>query len=314
MSPLDRSVWAARSTLADSSEPTLVPAIDRAVACSDDLWIDDVRLLVRAFVRPGRDGNIAIDLRDSSPAARGLGCIDEHDVRDAATFALADALDVRATAALAERLELELDDATWVGAREATTHAAARLFAMARVYDAVSGALALAWPDRARAVGCSLGAIVETLAQGSDAPRVIVVPGGRGASVVGPGQPAWPGPLLAAGVIVGPPSAALEVTPRPASGGGGARSGGDGCTATLHVDAPTQIRVAIDRLGNPPHGLDRAGPPDPAALVRRDADGNTLALRPWTWTTLGAGDLVEIHTAGGAGHGFGGYGIDFDWE
>lgn len=312
MTATDRLVWAAKAVLVDASAVVEIPRIDRAVACSDDLWIDGTRLLVRAFVRAGTDGNVAIDLRDSSPAVDDRGCIDANDVREAAARALADALDQPASTAFARRLELELDDTTWVGAARATTDSTARLFAMARVYDAVSGALALAWPDRARTVGCSIGAIVEAIAVDSDAPMVVVVPGGRGASISGPGQPAWPGPLLPVGTIAG--DARVELASRAGSGGGGARSGGDGCIATLRFDVATRIRVALDRIGNPPHGLDRAGPPDPAALIRRDADGEKLELRPWSWATLGAGDVVEIHTAGGAGHGFGGYGIDFEWE
>jgi N-methylhydantoinase B/oxoprolinase/acetone carboxylase alpha subunit len=311
MTPLDQALWARRAVLVESEACASVPALGRSVACSDDLWIAGARLLVRAFLRPQAHG-LAVDLRDSSPARDGLGCIDADDVRTAVTFALADALEVPATRALAQSIAIETDDASWVGAARATDDAAARLFAMARVYDAVSGALALAWPERARAVGCSLGAIVMT--HGDDAEHAIVVPGGRGASTTESGTHAWPGPLLPAGVVVGPASAALDLAARPGCGGGGARVGGDGCVATLHVSAPLRLKVAIDRLGNPPHGLDRAGPPDPAALVRRNADGEPLVLRPWTWTVVQPGERVEIHTAGGAGHGFGGYGIDVSWE
>jgi 5-oxoprolinase (ATP-hydrolysing) len=101
---------------------------------------------------------------------------------------------------------------------------------------------------------------------------------------------------------------------RPESGGGGARCGGDGVVARYEFAAPMRVRVALDRITNPPHGLDRAGPPLCSELTRIDRLGASHRIAPWQTHSLGAGEAIEVRTAGGAGHGFPGWGIEFEWE
>lgn len=314
MNATDAILLAARKQLHEGTTALELPAFDRGAACSDDLWVDGARFLVRASLRPG-DGasRWIVDLQDSSPASDRVALgLDPELVRFAAVAAFSDALGLEhADARLRGALALLTDDSTWVG-RAPAGDACARLFGAARVFDAIRGALALAWPTRARAASCSLGAIVIA---GQDADALVdVVPGGRGASVDEAGTSAWPGPLLTAGPLRPRAGITPDHAARPESGGGGARHGGDGVIARYRFDSPTRVRVALDRITNPPHGLDRAGPPLCGELLRIDRAGDAHPLAPWQHHTLGAGETLEVRTAGGAGHGFPGWGIDFDWE
>ncbi len=314
MNATDAILLAARKQLHEGTTALELPAFDRGAACSDDLWVDGARFLVRASLRPG-DGasRWIVDLQDSSPASDRVALgLDPELVRFAAVAAFSDALGLEhADARLRGALALLTDDSTWVG-RAPAGDACARLFGAARVFDAIRGALALAWPTRARAASCSLGAIVIA---GQDADALVdVVPGGRGASVDEPGTSAWPGPLLAAGPLRPRDGITPDHAARPESGGGAARHAGDGVIARYRFDSPTRVRVALDRITNPPHGLDRAGPPLCGELLRIDRAGDAHPLAPWQHHTLGAGETLEVRTAGGAGHGFPGWGIDFDWE
>jgi hypothetical protein len=292
------------------------PDLPRAVACSDDLWIGGVRLCVRAFVSPRGAGSWVVDLRDSSTAedVPGLPILALDDVRVAAVAAFSDALRLRSPdARLASRIELLTDASTWVGGPAVPCPAAERSFAIARVYDAIAGALALAWLDPGRAGSCSLGAIVTATDDRGDA-LVDVVAGGRGAELQGPGDSAWPGPVITPGTLCNALGVAIEHAPRPESGGVGARNGGDGVSARYTFTRPATVRIALDRITNPPHGLDRAGPPLPADARLVAANGETRTLEAWRAYDVAAGDRVEVDTAGGAGHGFPGWGIDFEWE
>ena len=75
---------------------------------------------------------------------------------------------------------------------------------------------------------------------------------------------------------------------------------------------PSWARVAIDRITNPPHGIDRAGPPQPAELWLEPPDGEARRIPAWTDVALPSGATLVVRTAGGAGHGFPGWGVDWD--
>jgi len=315
LAQLDEVLWAAREVAEPGAEPLVLPALPRTVASSDDLFVAGERLLVRASIRADDVGNWVVDLRDSSPASGSAAAptLVSDDVALAAVAAFSHALRIAlADRRLVDRMTLLVEPSSWVGAAVPGADVAARLFAMARVYDAIIGALAQVWTDPGRAGSCSLGAIVR--AHGDGVQLLDVVAGGRGAGLREAGTPAWSGPIVPAGLLrcVGDVDVTHDVRAR--SGGGGARSGGDGVRAVYRFGAPAELRVALDRITNPPHGLDRAGPPEPAAAWLLRGDAEPTALAPWVVHTVQTGDVVEIHTAGGAGHGFPGWGIDFDWE
>ncbi len=283
--------------------------IGRVAAFSDDV-VRGRRHAVRAVLGDTPSG-WSVDLRDSSDADVDAPAVDRDDALAAAALAFGDALGLaRPDARLTERLTLLLEPRSWVGGSRPAP-AIARAFGVARVYDAVLGALAHAWPDCARAGSCSLGAIV--VAQLDHDWLLDVVPGGRGADVRGDGGP-WPGPVLAPGTLQACDGVVVTTAMREASGGGGARRGGDGTLARYHFVRAGRLEVAIDRVSNPPHGLDRAGPPEPAQLRLLLPDHEPRALAPWRAHEIPAGATVEVATAGGAGHGFPGWGIDFEWS
>jgi hypothetical protein len=316
MIDVDALLLAARVLPTEGTGALPVATLPRAVACSDDLWIGGQRFMVRAFVQPAGDGGWIVDLRDSSEAidVPGLPILGIEDVRIAAIAAFSDALRISpADARLGARIELEVERSTWVGGPAVPCPAAERLFAVARVYDAISGALALAWLDPGRAGSCSLGAIVMASNTSGDT-LVDVVPGGRGGELQGPGDSAWPGPIIRPGTLHNTLGVAIEHAPRPESAGIGARNGGDGVCARYTFTRAATVRIALDRITNPPHGLDRAGPPLSAAARHIAASGDTRTIEPWRLHDVAAGDRIEVDTAGGAGHGFPGYGIDFEWE
>ncbi|MBC8070020.1 MAG: hydantoinase B/oxoprolinase family protein [Deltaproteobacteria bacterium] len=288
-------------------------ALGRGIAFSDDVLLPDDTLAVRVRIDDDGPGRWRVDLRDCS-VKRGHSAwaiASTDDARLAALLAFA-AFDTRAgpDARLAEAIALELEPGSWVGHAEPSDDPCFRAFAICRIYDAIVGALEKAWPDRGRAGSCSLGAII-TARTGEHA-LVDIVAGGRGGGADGPGT-TWPGPLLPATTLRGCEGIAVTHAPREGSAGVGARNGGDGVVARYVLTGPTCVRVAIDRQHNPPHGLDRAGAGLPARVHVIDPDGVRRELAPWHEHLLECGNVVEVETAGGGGHGFPGWG-DIEWD
>lgn len=278
--------------------------LGRGVAFSDDLVLPDRRLAVRVRIDDAAQG-WRVDLRDCSPHIDDRALASADDATLAAVLAFREFGD-----ASRESIALELDEGTWVGGPRHSPDACFRAFAITRIYDAIAGALEKAWPDRGRAGSCSLGAIV--VARTSAGDFVDVVPGGRGGDASAAGT-SWPGPLLPSGVLHS--SSAIGVThlPREQSGGFGARSGGNGTLARYELHEQACMRIAIDRRTNPPHGLDRAGNGGPSSLAVIEPDGTRRELAPWHAHLLERGNVVEVATAGGGGHGFPGWG-GIDWD
>ena len=277
----------------------------------DDLMLPSGRRLAVRVVARGDTERLTLDFRDSDPAdAEGFG-LERDDVRLAAVLATCHALGTTADRRWLERLAVELDPRTWVGGRTAADPGR-RAFGLARVFDAVLGALASSWPSRVGAGSCSVGAVVQLSCDEESLCEAI--PGGEGATPARHGRSGWSSPVLG---MVSTASfvdwLSITQSSRTGSGGGGARPGGDGVVRTYTVERDALVLVGIDRVRNPPHGVDRAGPPKPALVERIDADGNRSAIPTWSPFTLPAGSTLRIETAGGAGHGFGGYGdIEFD--
>ena len=289
-----------------------IPSVGVA-AFSDDIELaKDRRIRIRVCATDVGPGRFNLDFTDSGDLdddGRRFGLADA-DIRVASAFAFADILHVTPSQQFASGLEVVTRSDSWVGAGVAQ-HPAARAMAMARVYDAVCGALSTVWPSRSRAGSNTLGAIV-SLTHGEET-ALEILPGGQGADSKGPGRHAWLGPILEPRLVAQWPAwLSVHQTNRKDSGGVGARNGGDGVVRRYTVDADVIARVAIDRRGNPPHGLDRAGPPQPA---RADviSMGAQRPIEAWSATPLAKGETLVVQTAGGAGHGFPGYGdIEFD--
>ncbi len=290
----------------------------RLASFADDIVVrKGQRLAVRVVARSS-DGRLSLDFRDSDPSqhSHGFG-LDRDGVRLASLLALSHALEQPVDRRRLASLHISTAPGSWVGHGSASD-AGHEAFGLARVFDAVLGALASAWPQRVGAGSCTVGAIVELNSGGETICEAI--PGGEGATPQRIGRNEWQSPVLGR---VGTAQFAtwLSVTQRgrEGSGGGGARKGGAGVVRTYSVDAPATVLIGIDRVHNPPHGIDRAGPPCPGrAWIERPGEPPPAtispdSLAPWTPHDLSPGDTLHVETAGGAGHGFGGYGdIEFD--
>ncbi len=277
---------------------------------SDDLGLfGGDRLGVRVRITDA-EPRWLVDFRDcATPRGTPTFGLTEAHARTATAIAFGHALDLDGPVA-ESRVELLTDAETWIGGAAAPDPAAIA-FGMARVFDAVVGALANAWPGTVGAGSCSLGAIVGL---GPTPSLVEVVAGGGGATPRQPGTDRWPGPILPTTSIDDPPRwLTIRRATRTDSGGVGARRGGAGVVVQLQVREPVPAFVAIDRIDNPPHGVDRAGPGLGARLRVELLGGGALAVRPWTRFELPAHATLVVETCGGAGHGFPGYG-DIEWD
>jgi N-methylhydantoinase B/oxoprolinase/acetone carboxylase alpha subunit len=298
------------------------PRIGRGGATfSDDLALPGGgRLGVRARLLDRDGGGYCIDLRDSDERdPTGRFALDRERTLTACVLALGHALGEAPNRAWGEAIELLTEPGTWVDTDARGCDPAAIAFGMARTFDAVLGALGNAWPGRVGAGSCSLGAVVElrTAEPGSEAVLLTeVLPGGEGGRPDRPGASAWSGPILGSTWQAVPTleGVTLEGSLREGSGGGGKRGGGEGIVRRYRVGRPLYALLAFDRVKNPPHGIDRAGPPRGTEVwLHLPGAERPRAVEPWSPIELPAGATLEILTCGGAGWGFPGYG-DIEWD
>lgn len=291
------------------------PATQRGpTAFGDDIPVGP-RVAVRVRLTK-QDGRILFDYTDSDPVRVGEPrfALPHEAVVTATTMAVNDVLGLPLDAAAARGLfEVQTDPGTWVGAETPSDDPVTTAFGTARVYDVALGAMANAWPSKVGAGSCSLGAIVSIVSDPPEDTRYQdVLEGGRGASPTENGTDRWAGPVLEASRARLPSWLSVTESIREGSGGIGARTGGRGLERTYTATCPTRVRVAIDRVTNPPHGIDRAGPPHPAEVFVRDQAGQARRIAAWVEHTLDTGSTLVVRTAGGAGHGFPGWGVDWD--
>jgi len=269
------------------------------------------RVAVRVRLTSNPDGKLVFDYGDSDPLTKGQPqlALSFADVDRATLAAVNTVLGVAGDDRGAiERFEVECDPDSWVGADASAEDDATVAFGMARVFDAALGAMANAWPSKVGAGSCSLGAIVRLTC--GDEVAVETLEGGEGATPSREGADRWSGPVREPKRAEADWFEASESV-RTGSGGLGARNGGAGIERRYTVSQEAIAFVAIDRLTNPPHGIDRAGPPKPAELwVESTAGARRIAA--WTEHPLSAGETLVVRTAGGAGHGFPGWGVDWD--
>jgi 5-oxoprolinase (ATP-hydrolysing) len=89
------------------------------------------------------------------------------------------------------------------------------------------------------------------------------------------------------------------------SGGRGERSGGDGVVRRLRFLRPVQVSVVTQRRASGPFGMDGGGDGQPGRQRLLRADGAIVELGSIDAVDAGAGDILEIETPGGGGHGQG---------
>ncbi len=301
-----------RAELPRNDGPLVAMPAARLGSFGDDITLaSGQRLCVRAVAK-GSPDRLTLDFRDSDPLQRSDGFgLDREDLELAAVLALCHALGQPADRRWLERLELLSTRHSWVGGGQ-SVDPGRRAFGLARTFDAILGALAHSWPTRVGAGSNTVGAVIE-LRHGADL-VCEVVPGGEGATPARRGRSGWASPILGAVTTAAFfPWLSLTQRGRTESGGGGARPGGDGVNRRYTVTRDVEAVFGFDRIRNPPHGIDRAGPPRPSSVVLERPGLDPEQILPWTPIRIPAGASVRVETAGGAGHGFGGYGdIEFD--
>jgi N-methylhydantoinase B/oxoprolinase/acetone carboxylase alpha subunit len=305
--------------LSAGAEPSAPwPKVGRGgVSFSDDLARPGGgRLGVRVRITDRDGGGYCIDLRDSDEIdATGRFALARERTLTACLLALGHALGAAPSRSWIDRVELLTEPGTWVDADDTSCDPAAIAMGMARTFDAVLGALRNAWPGRVGAGSCSLGAVVE-LRVGEQVLLTEVLPGGEGGRPDRTGASGWIGPILANtwGIVPTLEGVTVEGCLREASGGGGKRNGGNGIIRRYRVQRPLLATLAFDRGRNPPHGIDRAGPPlgTEVWLHLPDPD-HPRAVDPWTTIELPPDSRLEVLTCGGAGWGFPGYG-GIEWD
>ena len=307
--------WLPSLTPTDGGDASDLPTVGVA-PFSDDLEpVAKKRIGLRLCIRDRPGSGYIVDLSDSAPASPESSrfSLAAQQVHTAAALALAAALGRNdEAAALLGAIDVVCPSTTWVGAAPPGADPAAMAFAMARVFDVVMGAFGHAWPQRVGAGSCSLGAVVELSTP--DETFTEVLPGGEGATPERNGRAGWSGPILETRTPVGLPSwLSVDQLPRKGSGGVGARTGGDGIVRRYHFDEDVSAVVAIDRFDNPPHGIDRAGPPQGSRLYLESPDHSGRPAPRWSRFEIPAGHTLVVETCGGAGHGFPGYG-DIEWD
>lgn len=292
---------------------------DPATVRTPNAFGDDIpvgrALVVRVRVTDRDGGGFVFDYRDCDPPAASAPAmaVGAAQVHNATVRALALALGEKPNAPhLPGLCRIELSEHSWVGGASSDPTSPSAAFATARVFDAALGALGNAWPSRIGAGSCTLGAIV-TMRCGDDKFEE-VLPGGEGATHARPGRDAgaWPSALP----TVRSPTAVTWLSStggiRERSGGVGARNGGNGIERRYCVSREGTVSVALDRITNPPHGVDRAGPPQPAELWLTRPSQRPARIAAWCRHAVPAGSAIVVKTAGGAGHGFPGWGVDWD--
>lgn len=268
------------------------------------------RLAVRVRLT-AEDGMLHFDYSDSDPVPEvgppfSLG---EGRVAQATLAAINVVLDQPVATIPESPLCFETtDSASWIGRGDAEDDMLVA-FGMARVFDVALGAMANAWPSKVGAGSTSLGAIVDFRSDGQSVRDI--VEGGEGATPRRHGASAWLGPMHA--MHRGEAEwLTAEQRVREKAGGIGARHGGSGVRRTYAVTRDATVIVGIDRITNPPHGIDRAGPPQPAGLWIALPGEPPRRVAAWVEHEVPAGSRVVLETAGGAGHGFPGWGVDWD--
>ncbi|HEY3697279.1 hydantoinase B/oxoprolinase family protein [Phenylobacterium sp.] len=90
---------------------------------------------------------------------------------------------------------------------------------------------------------------------------------------------------------------------RRGSGGAGARTGGDGSVRRIRFLARMQAALLSTRREHAPQGLAGGGPGQPGRQALTRADGSVEVLPGCFSVEVEAGDVLEIATPGGGGHG-----------
>lgn len=221
--------------------------------------------------------------------------------------------DVPAAAGLMRPIQVIAPERTIVNACTPAAVAGGNVEASQRIVDVLLRALAEAIPDH---IPAAASGTMNNLTIGGVDPRTgepftyyETIAGGMGAR---PGKPGVSGVHTHMTNSLNTPAEALEYayplrvhsySLRPASGGVGKFSGGDGITREIEVLTDCEVTLLADRRLRGPWGLagGKDGAPGKTSVVRHD--GSVEPMPGKFSTRLRAGERVRIETPGGGGWG-----------
>ena len=279
----------------------------------DNDGIHDVPIRIAVTVRI-QDDEAEVDFRASDPQASGPVNANLAILTAATGYVFRCLLreDAPFTSGLLRPVRILATPGSVVSAEAPAAMAAGNVETSQRITDVLLGALAQALPDRIPAA--SSGTMNNLSFGGWDSVRkrpfayYETVAGGMGAGPLHDGHSAththmtnsWNTPVEALEHQL--PVRMREYSIRRASGGAGARRGGDGIVRHWEFLEAAKVTVLSDRRRRSPYGLQGgAGGATGRNLVTRK--GKAAEIGAKTELLVEAGDTVRIETPGGGGHG-----------
>ena len=318
---LDYSEEMMRSFLA-----SVPPGTYRAEDFLDNDGVDDkpVRIAVTLRVR-GRNQNssrskkrlaaITIDFTGSDPQVQGAINAVEAITVSACFYVFRCLLreDVPATAGLMRPIEVIAPAGTVVNAKPPAAVAGGNVETSQRIVDVLLRALAEAIPDR---IPAASSGTMNNLTIGGIDPRsgepfayYETIAGGMGAL---PTKDGVSGVHTHMTNSLNTPAEALEYAYpvrlrrysfRPASGGRGLHTGGDGIVREIEVLTDAQVTLLADRRSRGPYGLAGGADGAPGRTVVVRQNGSEEELPGKTSVRLRSGERVRVESPGGGGWG-----------
>lgn len=274
----------------------------------------DLPVKVRARVDGGR---LIVDFAGTAGQVAGPVNAPKHLTVSCVLYVLKAMLDpeVASNAGLFAQVEVRTPPRSIVDAEPPAPVALCTSITSQRITDALLGAFNALMPDRA--VAASTGSMNALIMGGQD-PRT-----GRAYSYVetyGGGQGGLPGKDGADGVhchMTNTANSPVELIEReypltvlhyrlvPGSAGEGTFRGGYGLSRSLRLESDAVVTVHLDRTRHRPWGV-RGGQPGGFSQLRISDGAGERILPGKSTTSLRAGTIVTIDTAGGGGWGAGG--------
>ncbi|MFI5113895.1 MAG: hydantoinase B/oxoprolinase family protein [Terriglobales bacterium] len=258
---------------------------------------------------------VTIDFTGSDPQVQGAVNAVEAITYSACFYVFRCLLreDVPATAGLMRPIRVIAPPGTVVNAKPPAAVAGGNVETSQRIVDVLLKALAHAIPDR---IPAAASGTMNNLTIGGIDPRsgepfayYETVAGGMGAR---PTKDGVSGVHTHMTNSLNTPAEALEYaypvrlrrySLRPASGGRGAHTGGDGIVREIEVLTDTQVTLLADRRSRGPYGLagGSAGAPGRTVIIRQDGSEEELGSK--SSARLRSGERIRVETPGGGGWG-----------
>jgi N-methylhydantoinase B len=303
---------------------SLPPGKYQAVDFLDDDGVDPAPVMIAVTIRvpkpPARKSarnqdTVTIDFTGSNPQVQGAINAVEAITYSACFYVFRCLLreDVPATAGLMRPIRVIAPPGTVVNAKPPAAVAGGNVETSQRIVDVLLRALSHAIPDR---IPAAASGTMNNLTIGGIDPRsgepfayYETIAGGMGARCTKDGVSGVHTHMTNS---LNTPAEALEYaypvrlrrySLRPASGGRGAHTGGDGIVREIEVLTDTQVTLLADRRSRGPYGLAGGNDGAPGRTVITRLDGSEEELGSKSSARLRSGERIRVETPGGGGWG-----------